>query len=63
LGLVQESYVRALALLSAHRPELSALADALLSTETLNEADAYRIAGIPHELDQPPPAVASSETP
>jgi cell division protease FtsH len=44
--IVDDAYERATALLHEHRPQLDALVAALLERETLDEADAYRIAGI-----------------
>jgi cell division protease FtsH len=46
--LVDECYERAVQCLREHRPQLDALAKALLERETLDEADAYAVAGIPH---------------
>ncbi|MEU0228882.1 ATP-dependent zinc metalloprotease FtsH [Streptomyces sp. NPDC006284] len=43
---VDECYAQALRTLREHRGQLDALAEALLANETLDEADAYRIAGI-----------------
>ncbi|MFE2053374.1 ATP-dependent zinc metalloprotease FtsH [Streptomyces sp. NPDC059459] len=43
---VDECYAQALRKLREHRGQLDALAEALLANETLDEADAYRIAGI-----------------
>ena len=44
--IVDECYARALGLLRTHRDQLDALVAALLEQETLDEAEAYRIAGI-----------------
>lgn len=44
--IVDECYEEALRKLRDHRGQLDALAQALLENETLEEADAYRIAGI-----------------
>jgi cell division protease FtsH len=44
--IVDECYARALEQLRDHREKLDALAAALLEHETLDEADAYRVAGI-----------------
>ncbi|KUO07725.1 cell division protein FtsH [Streptomyces sp. DSM 15324] len=44
--IVDECYAEALTKLRDHRGQLDALAEALLEHETLEEADAYRIAGI-----------------
>ncbi|MFC7471092.1 ATP-dependent zinc metalloprotease FtsH [Actinomadura keratinilytica] len=45
--IVEECYESACRQLSDHRDQLDALAAALLENETLEEADAYRAAGIP----------------
>ncbi|MEU6175648.1 ATP-dependent zinc metalloprotease FtsH [Streptantibioticus parmotrematis] len=45
--IVDECYEEAGRLLTAHRPQLDALAEALLERETLDESEAYRTAGIP----------------
>ncbi|MGD9570506.1 MAG: ATP-dependent zinc metalloprotease FtsH [Thermoleophilia bacterium] len=47
--IVDECYAEALHKLQANRDKLAALAEALLQRETLDEADAYRVAGIPRE--------------
>ena len=44
--LTDESYARALAMLSEHRQQLDGLAEALLAHETLDETQAHRAAGI-----------------
>ncbi|WP_405745926.1 ATP-dependent zinc metalloprotease FtsH [Streptomyces canus] len=44
--IVDECYDEALHKLTEHRGQLNALAEALLASETLEETDAYRIAGI-----------------
>jgi cell division protease FtsH len=44
--IVEECYADAMRLLRAHREQLDALAAALLERETLDEPDAYRVAGI-----------------
>jgi cell division protease FtsH len=44
--IVDDCYEEALRKLTEHRGQLDALAEALLASETLEEADAYRIAGI-----------------
>ena len=44
--IVDECYEEACRKLRDHRGQLDALAEALLANETLEEADAYRIAGI-----------------
>ncbi|MEU1135012.1 ATP-dependent zinc metalloprotease FtsH [Streptomyces sp. NPDC005900] len=50
--IVDECYENACRLLREHRDRLDALAAALLENETLEEAEAYRVAGIPRT---PPP--------
>ncbi|MFL5994454.1 MAG: ATP-dependent zinc metalloprotease FtsH [Streptomyces sp.] len=44
--IVDDCYAEALRKLTDHRGQLDALAEALLASETLEETDAYRIAGI-----------------
>ncbi|MEU0209940.1 ATP-dependent zinc metalloprotease FtsH [Streptomyces canus] len=44
--IVDDCYAQALRKLTEHRGQLNALAEALLASETLEETDAYRIAGI-----------------
>jgi cell division protease FtsH len=43
---VDAAYDDVLSLLTAERAKLDALADALLDRETLDQLDAYRIAGL-----------------
>jgi cell division protease FtsH len=59
--IVDECYDAALAELREHREQLDTLAAALLERETLDEADAYRIAGVERRPDREPvpPAVSS----
>jgi cell division protease FtsH len=45
-GTVEAAYYEVVALLAAERTRLDALADALLERETLDQIDAYRIAGL-----------------
>jgi cell division protease FtsH len=47
LKIIAESHEEARRLLSAHRKELDALAEALLSRETLNERDILEVTGLP----------------
>jgi cell division protease FtsH len=55
--ILEECERTAMAQLEAHRDQLEALARALLERETLDEADAYRIAGIDREpVPDPAPA-------
>ena len=54
--IVDECYDDALRILGENRDKLAALAEALLEHETLDEADAYRVAGITRE--GPAPATA-----
>ncbi len=57
--ILEECERTAMAQLEAHRDQLEALARALLERETLDEADAYRIAGIDREpVPDPAPATA-----
>lgn len=53
---VDECYEEACRKLRDHRGQLDALAEALLADETLEEADAYRIAGITRLRKEPPEA-------
>jgi cell division protease FtsH len=48
--IADECHARALDTLRDHRDQLDALAHALLERETLDEADAYAAAGIPHAI-------------
>jgi cell division protease FtsH len=45
--IVDECYEEACRVLREHRPQLDALAEALLANETLDEKAAYAAAGIP----------------
>jgi cell division protease FtsH len=58
--IVEGCYAEALSLLADHRDKLEALARALLERETLDEDDAYRVAGVPRppREDVPAPAPA-----
>jgi cell division protease FtsH len=53
---VEEAFDAARVLLAAHRPQLDALAAALMEHETLDEAEAYAAAGIPASRNGNPPA-------
>jgi cell division protease FtsH len=62
--IADECHQRALETLRAHREQLDSLAQALLEHETLDEADAYAAAGIPHsEHVTEEPVVPSSVGP
>ncbi len=67
--IVEECYESANQTLRENRGKLDALAKALLKHETLDEADAYRVAGIersPEEIGpstELPPAIASADHP
>ena len=56
--IVKESQEEARRLLSEHRPQLDALAEALLARETLDEQDILRVTGLP-----PAPALDSIKRP
>jgi cell division protease FtsH len=56
--IIRESYEQARQLLSEHRRELDALAEALLARETLDERAILEVTGLP-----PAPALASEKTP
>ena len=58
LKIIGESYEEARRLLSAHRKELDALAEALLSRETLNEQEILEVTGLP-----PAPALETGMLP
>jgi cell division protease FtsH len=51
--IVDECYAEAIETLKEHRDRLDALARALLDKETLDEAEAYAVAGIDRETHQP----------
>ena len=53
--IIDECYVSAVDGLREHRDKLEALTRALLASETLDEEDAYRIAGIPRPPRPEPP--------
>ena len=50
--IVEDAHEQVVALLEEHRPQLDALAAALLEHETLDEDDAYAAAGVPHEATE-----------
>ena len=56
--IIDESHADALRLLRAHRPQLDALADALLEHETLDEAEIFAATGLSRA-----PALESAEQP
>jgi cell division protease FtsH len=56
--LVDDCYGLALEQLRAHREQLDRLAAALLEGETLDEGEAYAVAGISRELVEPLPEPA-----
>ena len=58
LAIIAESHEEARRLLSAHRKQLDALAEALLSRETLNEQDILEVTGLP-----PAPALETGMLP
>jgi cell division protease FtsH len=49
--IVEAAHDEVAALVSEHRGQLAALADALIEHETLDEADAYAAAATPHDGD------------
>ncbi|HEV3363194.1 MAG TPA: ATP-dependent zinc metalloprotease FtsH [Acidimicrobiia bacterium] len=57
-GILDACYDQALATLRANRHRLDALVEALLQTETLDAADAYRAAGVPYPAEPELPAQA-----
>jgi cell division protease FtsH len=59
LRLVSESYDAVVALLQDERPRLDTLADALLERETLDQADAYEVAGVP-AIEKPAATTAAA---
>jgi cell division protease FtsH len=56
--ILDQGYEQALQTLRANRHRLDALAKALLRSETLDAADAYRAAGIPYPAESELPAQA-----
>jgi cell division protease FtsH len=50
--LIDDAHRHVTELLAAHRPQLEALAHALLQAETLEGIDAYRAAGLPIQENQ-----------
>jgi cell division protease FtsH len=57
--ILDASHDQALATLRANRPRLDALVEALLVSETLDAADAYRAAGVPYPAEPELPAQAA----
>jgi cell division protease FtsH len=58
LKIIGESYNEATRLLGVHRKQLDALAEALLSRETLNEQEILQVTGLP-----PAPALETGMLP
>ncbi len=56
--LVEDAHRGVVALLTEHRAQLDALAQALLDAETLDSADAYAAVGLPVPREEPAPAAA-----
>jgi cell division protease FtsH len=56
--IIDEAYQKALGQLQANRDKLEALTQALLVKETLEESDAYEIAGIPRPANPNDPMKA-----
>jgi cell division protease FtsH len=63
--IVDTAHAEVTRLLTEHRSKLDSLTDALLETETLDEADAYVAAGVDREgrADAGPAAIAASSSP
>jgi cell division protease FtsH len=59
--ILDQGYDQALETLRANRDRLDALVEALLRTETLDAADAYRAAGVPYPAEPDLPAQAADE--
>ena len=57
--ILDSCYHQALETLRSNRHRLDALVEALLQTETLDAADAYRAAGVPYPTEPELPAQAS----
>jgi cell division protease FtsH len=55
--LIEDAHSNVTELLSAHRPQLDALTQALLEEETLDGIDAYRAAGLPMQLPEQASAI------
>jgi cell division protease FtsH len=60
--IVDECYAAAISLLNEERSRLNALAAALLDRETLDELDAYAVAGV-ERISKLPPAGTSTLSP
>jgi cell division protease FtsH len=58
--IVEEAHLQVASLLEENRNKLDALADALLERETLDQEDAYRIAGVSPHADQTHVAAAGA---
>jgi cell division protease FtsH len=63
--IVDAAHAEVTRLLTEHRDKLDSLTEALLATETLDEDDAYRAAGVPRDGAQEagPAAIAASGRP
>jgi cell division protease FtsH len=57
--MLREAEERAVALLTAHRPELDSLVALLLEKETVDGSDVYRLAGRPDRSASAPPETAT----
>jgi ATP-dependent Zn protease len=61
--ILDQGYDQALETLRANRQRLDALVEALLATETLDAADAYRAAGVPFPAEPQLPVEAPGVAP
>jgi cell division protease FtsH len=61
--IVDESERDVINLLTEHREQLDALANALLERETLDQADAYQVAGVPLSDEEPVEQAKAAVTP
>jgi cell division protease FtsH len=60
--LIEESYRRAVQLLTEHRPKLDGIVTELLKNETLDEEAVYAAAGLPHVKSAAPASLAAPGT-
>jgi cell division protease FtsH len=60
--IVEDCHHQAISILAEHRGQLDALAAALLERETLDEEEAYRVAGVPHDTDRPAAEPVSADS-